>query len=148
MDEFDGVGNTKVEKPEGYDLWADLSSLKANIIYDQLSEISPMARKTPTKGMSVIKTTRKVKTKGAAKIQLQGEKRDVKAIEVDDIVVDRMVPNVLVDGGSRLNILPEHIMKRLGLSFTGPSSFIINMANQTTAVPLGMIKNCGISIRG
>ena len=31
-------------------------------------------------------------------------------------------------------------MKRLGLSLTGPSPFIINMANQTPAVPLGMIK--------
>ena len=31
LDEFDGVGNTKVEKSSGYDLWADLSSLKGDL---------------------------------------------------------------------------------------------------------------------
>ena len=36
-------------------------------------------------------------------------------------------------------------MKRLGLSLTGPSPFIINMANQSRAMPLGMIKDCRIS---
>ena len=64
------------------------------------------------------------------------------------MVVDKVVPNALVDGGSGLNILPEYTMKRLGLSLTGPSPFIINMANQSPAVPLGMIKNCRISIEG
>jgi hypothetical protein len=38
--EFDGVGKTKSKKPEGYDLWADLSSLKAHITSKQLLEIS------------------------------------------------------------------------------------------------------------
>ena len=56
-----------------------------------------------------------------------------------------MIPNVLVDGGSGLNILPEHTTKKLGLSLTGPSPFIINMANQSPAVSLGMIKDCRIS---
>ena len=31
LDEFDCVGNVKVEKMSGYDLWADFSSLKADI---------------------------------------------------------------------------------------------------------------------
>ena len=62
--------------------------------------------------------------------------------------MDKVVLNVLVDGGSGLNILPKHTMKRLGLSLTGPSPFIINMANQTLAVPLGMIKDCRINTRG
>ena len=61
------------------------------------------------------------------------------------MVVDKVVPNVLVDEGSGLNILPEHTMKRLGLSLTGPSPFIVNMANQSLSVPLGMIKDCRIS---
>ena len=62
--------------------------------------------------------------------------------------MDKVIPNVLEDEGSTLNILPEHTMKRLGLSLTGPSHFIINMANQSPAVPLAMIKDCKISIRG
>ena len=62
-------------------------------------------------------------------------------------MVDKVVPNVLVDGGSGLNILPEHTMKRLDVSSTGPSLFIINMANLTPAVPLGLIKDCRIGIK-
>ena len=46
LDKFDGVGNAKVDKPNGYDLWADLSSLNADITFGQLLEISPMACKT------------------------------------------------------------------------------------------------------
>ena len=63
-------------------------------------------------------------------------------------MVDKVVPNVLVDGGSGLNILPEHTMKKLDFSLTSSSPFIINMANQTPVVPLGMIKGCKISTGG
>ena len=62
-----------MEKSEGYELWVDLSSLKADITFGQLLEISPMARKTLKEGMLMIKKTRKVKTRVAARVQLQGE---------------------------------------------------------------------------
>ena len=65
LEEFDIVEKTKVEKPEGYDLWADLSSLKADITFRHLLEISPMARKTLKEGMPLTKRTRKVKTRVA-----------------------------------------------------------------------------------
>lgn len=39
-------------------------------------------------------------------------------------------------------------MKKLGRSLTGLSPFIINMANQSPAVPLGQIKDCRISTGG
>jgi hypothetical protein len=131
LDELDGVGKTNVKRSEGYDLWADLSSLKADITSGQLLLISPMARNTLKEGMPVTKRTRKVKTRVAARIQLQGGGHDVKTIEIEVMVLDKVVLNVLVDGGSGLNILPEHTMKRLGLSLTGPSPFIINMTNES-----------------
>ena len=53
-----------------------------------------------------------------------------------------MVTNVLVDRGSGQNILPEHIMRKLGIGLTSPSPFIINMANQSSTMPLRMIKDC------
>ena len=148
MDEFDGVGNAKVEKSSGYDLWADLSSLKADITFWQLLEISPMARKTLKERMPVTRRTRKAKTRVVAGVQLQERRRDVKPIEIEVMVVDKVVPNVLVGEDSKLNILPEHIMKKLGLNLMDPSPFIINMANQSPAVPLGMIKDCRISTGG
>ena len=64
------------------------------------------------------------------------------------MVVDKVVPNVLVDGGSGLNIMLEHTLKQLGLHLTGPSPFIINMANQSSSIPLGMVKYCRIQTRG
>ena len=146
--EFDGVGNAKVEKSSDYDLWADLSSLKAVITFGQLLEISSMARKTLKEGMPVPSRTRKVKTRVAARVQLQGGGHNVKPIDIEIMVVHKVVLNVLLDVGSGLNILPEYTMKRLGLSLTAPSPFIINVANQTVAVPLEMIKNCRISTGG
>ena len=147
LNEFDGVGNAKVEKSSGYDLWADLSSFKPDITFGQLLEISPVARKTLKERMPVTRRTRKAKTRIVARVQLQGARRDVKPIEIEVMVVDKVVPNVLVNGGSGLNILSEHTMKRLDLGLTGPTFFIINMANQSPVVSLGMIKDCRISTK-
>ena len=103
-----------------------------------------MASKTLKEGMPVNKRTSKVRIRMAARVQLQGGGRDVHAVEIEVMVV----ANVLVDGGSGLNILPRHTMKKLGLSLTGPLPFIINMANQRPAVSLGMIKDYRINTRG
>ena len=148
LEGFDGVRKARIEKLEGYDLWATLSPVKADITFGQLLEISPMSHKTLKEGMPVTRRTRKVKTRAVVRVQLQGAGRDVKVEEIEVVLVDKVVPNVLGDGGSGLNILPKHIMKKLGLSLTCPSPFIINMANQSPAVPLGMIKDCRISTRG
>ena len=43
----------------------------------------------------------------------------MKAIKIEIMVVDKVVPNVLVDGGSGLNIMPEHTLKQLGLTLMG-----------------------------
>ena len=137
-----------MEKSSGYKLWADLSSLKADITFGQLLEISSMARKTLKEGMPVTRRTRKVKTRMVATVLMQGRRREIKPIEIEVMEVNKVVLNVLVDRGSGLNILLEHTMKRLGFSLTGPSPFIINMANQSPPVPLEMIKDCRIGMEG
>ena len=91
---------------------------------------------------------RKAKTRVAARVQSQGLMREVKAAEIEVVVGDKVVPKVLVDGGSGLNIMPEHTLKQLGLQLTGPSPIIINMANQTSSVPLGMVEECRIRTGG
>ena len=53
LDEFDSVRRRKAYRVNRYDLWADLSLLKADITFDQLLEISPMARETLKEGMPV-----------------------------------------------------------------------------------------------
>ena len=57
-----------MKKTSGYDLWSDLSSLKADITFGQLLEISPVARKTLKEGMLVNRQVRKAKTRIAARV--------------------------------------------------------------------------------
>ena len=98
-----------------------------------------MARKTLKEGMPVTKMTRKPKTRVSARVQMQRRTRELKAVKIEVTVVDKVVSNVLVDGGSSLNILPEHTLMKLGFSLIGPSPFVINMANQSSVVPVGII---------
>ena len=44
--------------------------------------------------------------------------------------------------------VPTHTMKKLGLDLTGPSPLVINMANQSSTTPLGMIKDCRMTTGG
>lgn len=69
-EEYEDVKKVREDKQERYDLWADLSSLKVDITFGQLLEISPMARKTLKEGMLVTRQTRKLKTIVAARVQL------------------------------------------------------------------------------
>ena len=80
--------NIGMEETVGYDLWSDFSSLKADITFGQLFEITPMARITLEEGMPVNKQVRKTKTRVVANVQLQGSSREVKAIEIEVMVVD------------------------------------------------------------
>ena len=50
--------------------------------------------------MPMNRRVRKAKTRTAARIQSQSLIREVKAVEIEVMVVDKVVPNVLVDGGS------------------------------------------------
>lgn len=118
--EFQPDYRTKGEKGESYDLWADLNALKADIMFGQLLEISPIARKTLKEGMPMVRRKKKVRTRIAARARLPGGPSDVKAVEIEATIVDKVVSNVLVDGGSGLNILPAQTMEKLGLSLTGP----------------------------
>lgn len=40
----------------------------------------------------------------------------MKPVEVEAAIVDKVVPKVLVDEGSGLNIMPSQTMEKLGLS--------------------------------
>ena len=94
VDEFDSVRRLKADIVDGYDLWTDLSSLKADIIFGQLLEISPMARKTLKERMPVTRRTRNPETRVYARVQLQGKTREVKVVQIEVMVVDKVVPNV------------------------------------------------------
>lgn len=73
---------------------------------------------------------------------------EIKAIEIKTTIVDKLLPKVLVDGGSGVNIMPLYTMEQLGLQITKPSPYVINMANQTLEAPIGQITGCRMSMGG
>ena len=143
LEEF-GVMNHRTLSPKTrtYDLWRDLHKMKVDITLAQLLEVSPLMRKNFKDGLPVAKRKRKVKSKLVARAEAGVKPFDVQAAEIEVEIVDKVIPNVLIDGGSGLNIMPFHTMEKLGLSLTGPSPFVLNMADQSPAKPVGQIKDC------
>lgn len=134
-----------------YDLWADLHSMKANISIAQLLQLAPSAKKELKRRIPLARRVRN-KPQVAARVGVArrpSEKAyEVKAVEVEATIVDKVFPRVLVDGGSGVNIMSLHTMEQLGLQVTEPSPYVINMANQTPKAPLGQIRGCKMSTGG
>jgi hypothetical protein len=53
---------------------------------------------------------------------------------------------VLLDGGSRVNIIIEHLKLRLGLPKPKLAPYNLRMANQTTTKPIGFIRDLKIYV--
>ncbi len=58
------------------------------------------------------------------------------------------IDDVLINGGSRLNIIIENVRVQLGLLKPDPTSYNLCMANQTLAKPLGLIRDLKIFVHG
>lgn len=134
-----------------YDLWEDLKRMKANITIAQLLHLAPSVRKGLKEKIPMAKRVR-VKTKLAARVSSSRRRTnkpfEVRAVEIEATIVDKILPKVLVDGGSGLNIMPLRTMEQLGLEITEPSPYVINMANQMPEAPIGQISGCKMSTGG
>lgn len=60
-------------------------------------------------------------------------------MEIKVLLIDKILPKVLVNRGSSLNIMLLQNMEKLGLNIIESSLFMINMANQSPKEPLGLI---------
>ena len=96
LEEFKLESGKKKRKGKSYDLWADLGALKTDITFGKLLEISTIARKTLKEGMSVVRRKWRARTRIATRAQLPGGSSDVKAVEIEATIVDKVVPNVLI----------------------------------------------------
>ena len=145
--EEDRIQGGKTTQPGfvAYDIWADLQSMKANISVAQLLHLVPSAKAVLRRKISVTKRLRK-KPQVAARVNVAryptGRIGEVQAVEIEATIVDKVLPRVLVDGGSGVNIMPVHTMEQLGLQITGPSPYVINMANHISEAPMGQITGC------
>lgn len=132
-----------------YEFLEDLDRLKADISIAQLLQLAPSLYKGLKKTSS-----KRVKVKANLAARVGTSRRplekmfEVRAVEIEATIVDKILPRVLVDGGSGVNIMPLRTMEQLGLEFTGPSHMVINMANQAREAPLGQIRGCKVSTGG
>lgn len=124
-----------------------MSKLKADIMIVQLLKVSPALRKVLEIGIHV-KRCKMPKVRLAARVKTVQRASDVKAVEVKVSIVDKILPNALIDGGSGLNIMSVQTIEKLGLDITGPSPFVINMANQSLKAPFGQISGCKVITGG
>ncbi len=63
-------------------------------------------------------------------------------------VKKNFIENVVLDGGSRINIIMRKLKVQLGLSKPKPSPYNLCMVDQTIAKPLGLIKDLKILVHG
>jgi len=61
--------------------------------------------------------------------------------------MDKIIPHVIVDDGSNVNIMLKSTMLRLGLFVIGPSPWKVKLVDQRLSKPLGQIKDLCIRAR-
>ncbi len=65
-------------------------------------------------------------------------------VQVDKNFID----DVLIDGGSRVNIIIDNLKVQLSLSKPNPAPYNLHMVDQTIAKPLGLIRDLEIFVHG
>jgi hypothetical protein len=58
------------------------------------------------------------------------------------------IKDVLLDGGSGVNIITKQLRLRLGLPKLKPAPYNLKMANQITTKPMGLIRDMKIYVHG
>jgi hypothetical protein len=109
----------------------------------QLIQVAPSIRKEFKEGATLTRKPRKMEitTEVAASTSF-----NVGPIELEVGIMDKIIPNALVDGGSGLNIMPLCTMEKLGLKITGLSPYVVNMADQNGHILISQIANCKVCI--
>ena len=99
-------------------------------VHSQLTEAVTQPTRTPTT-KEVIAATKAI-----------DKHMPVISISISKNIVD----DVLLDGGSRVNVITEEERRKLGLSKPSPAPFNLKMANGTIAKPTGLLRDLKIHI--
>ncbi len=80
---------------------------------------------------------------------------DTTTIEVDNHMAviqvqvgKNIIEDVLIDGGTSVNIITKNFIRKLGLPKLRPTPYHLKMADQSMTKPLGIIRNLKIHIHG
>jgi hypothetical protein len=142
---------SKVNNPSSpSDLWEDLARTKANISFGQLIQLEPSLQKQMKEGATMHRQRHSMEhVHQVVEVEdLKDSKEAFGNIIIDVEIVDKVIPNVIVDEGSSVNIMPLTTMEKLSLSITNPPAFLIKCADQSTSKTLGRIRNLPIHIGG
>lgn len=58
------------------------------------------------------------------------------------------IPNTLVDLGAAINVMTVDVMEKLGLTDLHPTITVLQMVNQSIAIPKGIIENTLVKVDG
>ena len=119
---------------------------KANISVGQLLEIAPYCRKRIMAALQEEEEESAVGPPHSYHVKAQDYDEEMPMITV--VTKNKRVPNVLIDGGSGVNIITNALRKKLGLINIETAPFTIKMADQRKMVPVGLIKNLKIDVGG
>lgn len=99
-----------------------------------------MVKKT-LKNYILMRHQRKPKIRMVVKIDTYTKWSEVKAIEIEVSITDKIISYTIINGGSGLNIMSFQPIKKLELNATYPSPFVIKIANQSPFISVDKIKN-------
>ena len=119
-----------------------MNHTKANISIGKLLEIALYCNK---RVMAALNSQEGELEKPTSTYQVTAKAFDKEMPMISIIVKNRRVPNVLIDGGSGVNIITDTLRRKLGLK---PAPFTIEMANQRKVMPKGIIRDVRLDVGG
>jgi hypothetical protein len=122
-----------------------MNHTRANISIGQLLEIAPYCKK---RVMAALTSQEEETEKPTSTYHVTTKAFDEEMPMISVIVKNRRVPNVLIDGGSGVNIITDTLRRKLGLTKIEPTPFTIKMADQRKVMPKGIIRDVRLDVGG
>lgn len=136
-----------------YDVVDDIGNQRTNIMMDQLIVLNPSLRKNLRRDLNSKKSKKKKSKRKIFIVNIGVKVVDVQVIEMCTNVSNiktclngHFVENVLVDIEFVVNIISEHLMKKLRMILTHHTKIIIKMANKQKVKTLGVLEMMVISM--
>ncbi|MCO5568732.1 hypothetical protein L7F22_022431 [Adiantum nelumboides] len=72
---------------------------------------------------------------------------DYKSPRLTVSILGHIFSRIIVDGGSRINMMPEFTILALGLQPTHPAPFTVTLADQRTVYPVGIVEKVPLKVQ-
>ncbi len=120
--------------------------LKLEIKLGQLFKICPQLMKMMERSLMKMKTNRMT---DVCKVNTIKDEDFEEVIPIVQVWIGKFeIRNVLLDGGSSVNIISRSLRKKLKLKKLQLTSFVVHMVDQWKVQPLGLIWNLKINLAG